>query len=146
MANNPELILGDELTGELDTETSSKVMDYLSQRKQEYEDLIVGDVGGNFRYDREHLIDSVGKAAEKIVETYDHSLEAQKMAENAQLAVAGTAGFVDDYILNHNQKICGQSNQMMGKIRLLEYPPTQPLNSDNVPGRGPGAVHRQTKR
>jgi hypothetical protein len=52
---------------------------------------MIGEVGGTFRYDREHLIDSVGRAAEKIVETYDKSLEAQKIADNAQLAVAGTA-------------------------------------------------------
>jgi small GTP-binding protein len=67
------------------------VMNYLEQRKQEYEEQMIGDVGGTFRYDREHLIDSVGKAAEKIVETYNKSFEAKKIAESAQFAVAETA-------------------------------------------------------
>ena len=52
---------------------------------------MIGDVGGSFRYDREHLIDSVGRAAQRVVETYNKSVEAEKIAESAQLAVAGTA-------------------------------------------------------
>jgi len=67
------------------------VMNYLEQRKQEYQEQMIGDMGGSFRYDREHLIDSVGKAAEKVVETYNKSEEAGRIANNAQLAVAGTA-------------------------------------------------------
>ena len=67
------------------------VMSYLDQRKREYEDRLIGEVGGIFRYDRDHLIDSVGKSAQRIVETYNKSAEAEKIAENAQLAVAGTA-------------------------------------------------------
>lgn len=67
------------------------VMNYLEQRKQEYQEQMIGEMGGTFRYDREHLIDSVGKASQQVVETYDKSLEAEKMAESAQLAVAGTA-------------------------------------------------------
>jgi hypothetical protein len=67
------------------------VMNYLEQRKREYEDRLIGDVGGTFRYDRDHLIESVGKSAQRVVETYNKSLEAEKIAEGAQLAVAGTA-------------------------------------------------------
>lgn len=67
------------------------VMSYLEQRKREYEDRMIGNVGGTFRYDRDRLIGSVGKAAQEVVETYNKTYEAQKMAENAQLAVAGTA-------------------------------------------------------
>jgi uncharacterized protein YlxW (UPF0749 family) len=67
------------------------VMNYLEQRKLEYQEQMIGEMGGSFRYDREHLIDSVGKAAGRVVETYNKSEEAEKMAENAQLAVAGTA-------------------------------------------------------
>jgi small GTP-binding protein len=67
------------------------VMSYLDQRKREYEDRLIGEVGGAFRYDRDHLIDSVGKSAQRIVSTYNKSVEAEKIAENAQLAVAGTA-------------------------------------------------------
>ena len=68
------------------------VMGYLEQRKREYQDRMIGDVGGGgFQYDRDRLIDSVGRAAQKVVETYDKTREAGKMADNAQLAVAGTA-------------------------------------------------------
>lgn len=67
------------------------VMDYLSKRRQAYEDLIVGEVGGTFRYDREHLIDSVGKSTQRVVETYNAPAEAQKIAARAQMAVAETA-------------------------------------------------------
>ena len=67
------------------------VMSYLEHRKQEYEDRMVGNVGGSFRFDRDHLIDSVGKSAQKVVETYNKTIEARKIAEDAQLAVAGTA-------------------------------------------------------
>jgi len=66
------------------------VMNYLEQRKQEYEDRIIGEMGGSFRYDRDHLIDSVGKSAQRIVETYDVSAEARKIGTNAQMAVAET--------------------------------------------------------
>jgi small GTP-binding protein len=68
-----------------------RVMDYMDKRKHEYEDRMVGDVGGSFRYDRDHLVESVGKAAQRVVEMYDTSEEAHKMATNAQMAVAGTA-------------------------------------------------------
>lgn len=67
------------------------VMNYLEQRKQEYEDRIIGEVGGTFRYDRNHLIDSVGRSAQRVVETFDTSAEAHKLASSAQMAVAETA-------------------------------------------------------
>ncbi|MCB0195257.1 MAG: dynamin family protein [Anaerolineae bacterium] len=67
------------------------VMDYLDQRRKEYEDRIVGEVGGSFRYDRDHLIESVGQSARRVVETYDTTSEAHKLASSAQMAVAETA-------------------------------------------------------
>ncbi len=67
------------------------VMNYLEQRKQEYEDRLIGEMGGSFRYDRDHLIDSVGKSAQRVVETYDVSAEARKIGASAQMAVAETA-------------------------------------------------------
>ncbi len=67
------------------------VMDYLERRKQEYEDRIIGEVGGAFRYDRDHLLTSVGEKARQAVQTYNISAEAGKIAANAQMAVAETA-------------------------------------------------------
>ncbi len=67
------------------------VTDYLKQRKKDYQEQIIGNVGQNFRYDRDHLLSSVGKSAQRVVETYDKSLEADKIATDAQMAVADTA-------------------------------------------------------
>lgn len=67
------------------------VMEYLERRKHEYEDRLVGDVGGTFRYDRDRLVISVGQSAQRVVESYDTSIEAEKIAAHAQKAVAETA-------------------------------------------------------
>ncbi|HHJ06567.1 MAG TPA: GTP-binding protein, partial [Anaerolineae bacterium] len=67
------------------------VMSHLEARKKEHEDRIIGDVGSAFRYDREHLLDSVGQSAQRVVDTYDAAAEAAAIAENAQRAVAESA-------------------------------------------------------
>ncbi|MEM7343026.1 MAG: dynamin family protein [Chloroflexota bacterium] len=67
------------------------VKGYLDQRKQAYEERAFHNLGGSFQYDRERLIDSVGRSAQQVVDTFDESDEAQRMAEQAQNAVAGTA-------------------------------------------------------
>ncbi len=66
-------------------------MGHLNQRKEEYEGQIIGEVGSTFRYDREHLIDSVGRTSQRVVETYDRTAEARQIAESAQMAVAASA-------------------------------------------------------
>jgi small GTP-binding protein len=67
------------------------VMDHLQKRKTEHADRIVGQVGGSFDFNRSRLLDSVGRAAQRSVETYDKEAEASRMAESVQVAVAGTA-------------------------------------------------------
>jgi hypothetical protein len=67
------------------------VMDHLQERKNEHADRIVGQVGGSFDFNRTRLLDSVGRAAQRSVETYDKEAEASRMAESVQVAVAGTA-------------------------------------------------------
>ena len=67
------------------------VMDHLSRRRLEHADRIVGQVGGSFEYDRARLLDTVGRAAHRTVESYDQESEATRMAESVQKAVAGTA-------------------------------------------------------
>jgi small GTP-binding protein len=67
------------------------VMDHLSRRRLEHADRIVGQVGGGFEYDRARLLDTVGRAAHRTVESYDQESEATRMAESVQKAVAGTA-------------------------------------------------------
>ena len=67
------------------------VMDHLQKRKTEHADRIVGQVGGSFDFNRSRLLDSVGRAAQRSVETYDKEAEASRIAESVQVAVAGTA-------------------------------------------------------
>jgi small GTP-binding protein len=67
------------------------VMDHISRRKHQHADRIVGRVGGSFDYDRTRLLDSVGRSAQRSMESYDKDAEATRLAESVQVAVAGTA-------------------------------------------------------
>jgi small GTP-binding protein len=68
------------------------VTEHLAERRRQHQDRIVGDAGpGSFQYDRERLIEGVGREALRVVETYDKNREAQKIAEGAQTAVAASA-------------------------------------------------------
>lgn len=68
------------------------VMEHLAERRRQHQDRIVGDPGvGSFHHDRERLIDGVGRAAQRVVETYDKTREAQAIAEGTQAAVAAAA-------------------------------------------------------
>ncbi len=68
------------------------VMEHIADRRRQYEQRIVGDAaGGSFHYDREKLIDGVGREATRVVEGYDREAEARLMAEGAQTAVAALA-------------------------------------------------------
>jgi small GTP-binding protein len=68
------------------------VMEHIANRRREHEERIVGDAaGGSFHYDRQKLIDGVGRETQRVVETYDRQAEAQSMAEGAQTAVAALA-------------------------------------------------------
>ncbi len=68
------------------------VNDHLAERRRAHQERIVGDLGsGAFQYDRERLMDAVGREAQRVVETYDRELEAQKIGQAAQEAVAASA-------------------------------------------------------
>ena len=68
------------------------VTEHLAEQRRAHQDRIVGDTGADsFHYDRERLIQSVGREAQRVVESYDKTREAQAMAEEAQLAVAASA-------------------------------------------------------
>jgi small GTP-binding protein len=68
------------------------VTEYIADRQQEHKDRIVG-VGGmsNFHYDRERLIEGIGRESKRVVETYDKTAEARNIARGAQNAVAASA-------------------------------------------------------
>ena len=68
------------------------VRSHLANRQQEYRDRIVGhDETSGFHYDREHLIETVGRDVQRVVETYDRAREAKMIAEGARGAVAAAA-------------------------------------------------------
>lgn len=68
------------------------VSEHLAERSRQYQDRIVGETRpGSFHYDRERLIGAVGREAQRVVETYDKTAEAQAIAEGAQNAVAASA-------------------------------------------------------
>ncbi|MGZ3536325.1 MAG: dynamin family protein [Thermodesulfobacteriota bacterium] len=77
---------------ELDIRQWQAVTEHLAERRREHRDRIIGDMGpGSFQYDRERLIDEVGREARRVVESYDKSRESKAIAEHAQLAVATSA-------------------------------------------------------
>jgi hypothetical protein len=68
------------------------VNEHLAERRRAYQNRIVGDLGpGNFGYDRDRLIDAVGREAQRIVETYNKESEAKAIADGAKEAVAASA-------------------------------------------------------
>jgi len=68
------------------------VMDHIADRRRQHEQRIVGDAaGGTFHYDREKLIEGVGREAQRVVNGYDREAEARAMADGAQSAVAALA-------------------------------------------------------
>ena len=68
------------------------VVEHLADRRRQHQERILGDsAGGSFHYDREQLIEGVGREAQRVVDTYDQKAEARLMAEGAQTAVAALA-------------------------------------------------------
>lgn len=77
---------------ELDLRQWQAVTKHLAERRREHSDRILGDMGpGSFQYDRERLIEEVGREARRVVESYDKSRESKIIAEHAQLAVTTSA-------------------------------------------------------
>ncbi|MFZ1269179.1 MAG: dynamin family protein [Anaerolineae bacterium] len=67
------------------------VMDYLNRRAEQHQDRIVGQLGGQFEFNRRELLASVGRAAREVVAGYDRIGEARQLADSVQMAVAQTA-------------------------------------------------------
>ncbi len=67
------------------------VVDHLEVRRVQHADRIVGQVGGTFDFDRQRLLETVGRSARRAVESYDRDEESTRLAESIQMAVAGAA-------------------------------------------------------
>ena len=67
------------------------VMERIRTRRATHAERLAGAIDSRFDYDRAQLLDTVGRAAERTVDTYDIARESEAMAESVRLAVAGTA-------------------------------------------------------
>lgn len=64
----------------------------LAQRQREHGDrMLTSGEAGTFQTDRGRLIDSVGRQAQRVVETFDRRRESRDLADGARTAVAATA-------------------------------------------------------
>jgi small GTP-binding protein len=67
------------------------VTEHVTRRRKAHENRVVGPENTGFQYDRARLINTVGKAAQTAVQTYDKEREASAMADGVRAAVAGAA-------------------------------------------------------
>jgi len=67
----------------------------LADRRREFRDRIIGEAGDAesrpFNDERRRLVESVGTATQRVVETYDRRREASELADGARNAVAAAA-------------------------------------------------------
>lgn len=67
------------------------VTDYLHKRWSEHADHIVGDVRNDFELNRQSLLESVGREAQKVIDGYDRDVEATQLALEIQKSIVQTA-------------------------------------------------------
>jgi small GTP-binding protein len=76
---------------EMDLRQWQAVTAHLAERRRQYRDRIVGDDSTRFHYDRTRLLESVGRASQQVVDSYDRRREAAEIADGARNAVAAAA-------------------------------------------------------
>ncbi|MCC6166906.1 MAG: dynamin family protein [Caldilineaceae bacterium] len=67
------------------------VMDYLNRRAGQHADKLVGQMTGEFEFNRQAMLASVGRAAQHVVDGYDREAESLKLAQEVQKAIIQTA-------------------------------------------------------
>ncbi len=67
------------------------IAEHLERRRTQHADRIVGSMAGAFEHDRQRLLESVRREAQRALESYDQEGEASRLAESVQAAVASTA-------------------------------------------------------
>ncbi len=63
---------------------------YLAERRAHHAGRVIGNLG-NFDNDRKQLLDTIGRAAQRTADTYEPDVEAARLADSVQNAVAGLA-------------------------------------------------------
>ena len=67
------------------------VTEHVNRRAKAHEGRVMGGETSGFQYDRQKLINTVGRAANTAVDSYDREREAAAMADGVRTAVAGAA-------------------------------------------------------
>jgi len=67
------------------------VMDYLKRRAEKHADRMVGQVNTDFELNRQNLLTTIGRNAQRLVDSYDREAEALKLAQGVQNAIFQTA-------------------------------------------------------
>jgi small GTP-binding protein len=68
------------------------IVEYVNRRRQaDYDGYLIGEVGDSFEYNRNQLLQSVGKNAASVVQRFDRERESEQLALSIQGAVAQTA-------------------------------------------------------
>jgi small GTP-binding protein len=67
------------------------ITDHVARRRKAHENRVVAPENTTFQYDRARLINTVGRAAQSAVQSYDKEREASAMADGVRAAVAGAA-------------------------------------------------------
>lgn len=67
------------------------VMEFIDRRSSQHTDHMIGQVRGEFEFNRQNLLNSVGRSAQDVVASYDREAEALKLAQDVQRAILQTA-------------------------------------------------------
>jgi len=77
---------------EQDLRTWEAVNEYIDRRRlSKYEEEMIGEVGGQFKYDRRALLDSVSRVAKEEIDRYDPEKHAHDLSISVKGAVAQVA-------------------------------------------------------
>lgn len=65
-------------------------MEFVNRRVNQHADRIIGQVSSNFEFNRQNLLASVGREAQRVVDSYDREAESLKLAKEVQGAIIQT--------------------------------------------------------
>jgi small GTP-binding protein len=65
--------------------------EYIKRRASQHTERLIGNVGGSFDYNRRALLDSVGKAANDVMATYNKQRASAELADEVRASIAATA-------------------------------------------------------
>lgn len=67
------------------------VIDYLNRRATQHAEKMVGQIGNEFEFNRQSMLATVGRDAQRVIDGYDREAESRKLAQEVQRAIVQTA-------------------------------------------------------